>query len=292
MLDDESFVFEFCSFVCRLAVKCNWHLHNKTCYKHLQKGERCSDGNCRMHINGQTRAFTELDEETLSILLHCLHPWINNFNNIVLFLLQSNMDIKYVGSGPAAKALAYYITDYIMKSDLKIHTGIHTLQAAMQSHAIKFKDDTVSTYAFHDRNLVMKCVNSFIGRQEVSHQQVMSYFVGGGNYYTSHDFRLFRFFTFLHSLWNWEASRTNAEPEGDLEEDLDATGGDSDHNVTLGISSGKPVISSDIMDYQFRPHEEPFGSLTLWEFIERMQKVRCCSLVCHRKCWCAASTGT
>ncbi|KAH7906877.1 hypothetical protein BJ138DRAFT_1137801 [Hygrophoropsis aurantiaca] len=78
-------------------------------------------------MNGSTRALTELDPETLSILLKRLHPWINNFNDLILFLLQCNMDIKYIGSGEAAKALVYYVTDYISKTDLQTHVGLAAL---------------------------------------------------------------------------------------------------------------------------------------------------------------------
>ncbi|KAH7904714.1 hypothetical protein BJ138DRAFT_976932, partial [Hygrophoropsis aurantiaca] len=57
-----------------------------------------------MRMDGTTKALTELDPETLSIMLKRLHPWINNFNELILFLLQCNMDIKYIGSGEAAMA--------------------------------------------------------------------------------------------------------------------------------------------------------------------------------------------
>lgn len=133
-MNEKSFKHEYQSFVHCLATKCNWHIHNNTCYKHLHKHEIRSNSNCRMRIDGSTRDHTDIDDETLSIRLRHLHLWINNYNDVVLFLIQSNMDIKYVGSGPAAKALVYYVTDYITKSSLKIHAGIHTLEAALKSH--------------------------------------------------------------------------------------------------------------------------------------------------------------
>lgn len=229
-----------------------------------------------MCINSQTRSHTELDNETLSIMLRHLHPWINNFNDVVLFLFQSNMDIKCVGSGLAAKAFVYYITDYITKSNLKIHTGIHTLQAAMKSHLEKFREDGVLMRAFRDRNLVTKCINSLMGRQEVSHQQVMSYLVGGGNYYSSHELRPFPFYVFLKCLQTSElapqrvdtdipSQREDNEEDGNVEE--------WEEDLTVDVSSGEPAISSDIMDYRFRPVEEPFDDVSLWEFIACTQKV-------------------
>lgn len=142
LMEAEDFAYRFCKFVKDLAVTCNWHHHTGTCFKHLEKGQPRTDGNCCMRISGQTRTATSLDPDTSSILLCRLHPWINNYNDVVLFLLQCNMDIKFIGSGPAAKALVYYITDYITKNNLHIHAGLQMLQAAICSHAEKFRDDS------------------------------------------------------------------------------------------------------------------------------------------------------
>ncbi|KAF8447512.1 hypothetical protein L210DRAFT_3321898, partial [Boletus edulis BED1] len=268
-LDDESFAHEFRQMVYHLAIKCNWHDHNDTCFKHLKHNEPRSDNNCRMRINGSTRGITELDDDTKSILLRRLHPWINNFNDVVLFLLQSNMDIKYIGSGPAAKALVYYITDYITKSDLKIHSGIQTLQAAMKNHAEKFRNDTSSTHDYRDRNLVTKCMNSLMGRQEVSHQQVMSYLVGGGDVYTSHDFRPFRFYEFIKGLQEMEATRQDVANT----ENIEPGTAEEDQDIILDVSTGDATVTSDILDYRYRPVESLFEDMSVWEFFEQTVKV-------------------
>ncbi|KAJ7438276.1 hypothetical protein B0H11DRAFT_2105103 [Mycena galericulata] len=41
------------------------------------------------------------------------------------------MDIKFIGSGPAAKAILYYITDYITKSQLQAHVAYAALELAV-----------------------------------------------------------------------------------------------------------------------------------------------------------------
>ncbi|KAJ7018240.1 hypothetical protein C8F04DRAFT_893349, partial [Mycena alexandri] len=41
------------------------------------------------------------------------------------------MDIKFIGSGPAAKAILYYITDYITKSQLQAHVAYAALEGAV-----------------------------------------------------------------------------------------------------------------------------------------------------------------
>lgn len=154
----------------RLAVDCSWHEHTPTCYKHLAKGEVPTNANCQMRIDGSVRIRSIVDAETDSICLRRLHPWINNYNDVVLFLMQCNMDIKFIGSGPAAKALTYYISDYITKNDVNVHMGLQAIQAAMESHTKRFLDDTASSASVRERSLLIKIVNAIMGRREVSHQ--------------------------------------------------------------------------------------------------------------------------
>lgn len=42
------------------------------------------------------------------------------------------MNIKFIGSGPSAKAVLYYITDYISKSQLKSHVAFAALELAVK----------------------------------------------------------------------------------------------------------------------------------------------------------------
>jgi hypothetical protein len=259
-------------FVTRLAIECNWHVHNDTCFKYLAPGEPRTDVTCWMCITGQTRAVTEIDEETQSILLWWLHPWINNFNDVVLFQLQSNMDIKFIGSGPTAKALVYYVSDYITKTDLKVHVGIQSLQVAMHSHGEKFDGDDVSSRDFRDRNLLTKCVNSLMGRQELSHQQVMSYLVVGGNFYTGHKFRSVRLYQFTAALTNHECQPHVDSDDATTSADL-CTHDREEENVTLNTSPSEVKLTSDFLDYRFRLVDTAFELMNVWEFMEDSTKV-------------------
>ncbi|KAI6146348.1 hypothetical protein BKA82DRAFT_126053 [Pisolithus tinctorius] len=85
------------------------------------------------------------DPEMQSILPHQLHPCVNSYNDITLFLLQCNMDIKFIGSGAAAKVLTYYVSDYITKNDLQVHIGLQVICAAIDSHQKHFMDDIESS---------------------------------------------------------------------------------------------------------------------------------------------------
>ncbi|KAI0746098.1 hypothetical protein C8Q76DRAFT_765104 [Earliella scabrosa] len=130
-----------------------------------------------------------MDDETGSILLRRLHPRIANYNDLITFLFQSNMDIKHIGSGEGAKALIYYITDYITKSALPAYLGLAALLYAITKADTKYKN--VEEWGVReDSGALIMVINSMLSRQEVSHQQVMSYLVGGGDHYASHRFLL------------------------------------------------------------------------------------------------------
>lgn len=183
---DAEFLILFRKVVTALVNSCNWHQHTDTCWKHLRSGQPRDDAHCRMRIDGTTRPCTEIDPESLSVLLRRLHPRINNYNETLIFLLQCNMDIKYISSGPAAKALVFYITDYITKSSLSVHTGLDAIKYALNCTA-QCNSDLVSDGS-SEKSLFVKSVNALMARQEMSHQQVMSYLVGGGDHYKSHAF--------------------------------------------------------------------------------------------------------
>ncbi|KAJ7155909.1 hypothetical protein C8R43DRAFT_825594, partial [Mycena crocata] len=191
-MSEDEFEKAFRETVEDLAIMFNWHDHKPTCWKHLKNGEPRTDESCRMRIDGSVNPFTHLDMATESIMLKRLHPRINNFNDLIMFLLRCNMDIKYVGSGEAAKALVYYVTDYITKGTLSTHVGLSALEYAIKRNDEKFDS---SKPMFHDRaevnrSLFTKTIMALMSKQEMSHQQVMSYLVGGGDCYSSHHFKI------------------------------------------------------------------------------------------------------
>jgi hypothetical protein len=134
-LSEAEFECRFQEVVRDLVYENHWHRHNQTCWKYLKRGDPKDDAHCRMRIDGSSRAVTELDEETESVLLRRLHPRINCYNDVLTFLTQSNNDIKFIGSGEGAiKALLYYVTDYITKASLPTHVGLTALRVALEKN--------------------------------------------------------------------------------------------------------------------------------------------------------------
>ncbi|KDR81273.1 hypothetical protein GALMADRAFT_60551, partial [Galerina marginata CBS 339.88] len=139
-------------------------------------------------MNGETRETTTLDPETQSIQLRRRHPFIAPYTDVVSFLVRCNMDIKFVGSGDAAKAFLYYVTDYITKASLSVHVAMSILTYAVKKTYAKVPEGINNSPSNQLTGAVITAVNSMIGRQEISHAQVMSYLVGGGDHYKSEKF--------------------------------------------------------------------------------------------------------
>ncbi|EIM87295.1 uncharacterized protein STEHIDRAFT_56488, partial [Stereum hirsutum FP-91666 SS1] len=268
--DRERFKESFKHFVSDLAVACNWHDHTATCWKYLSDGEPHDDAHCRMRVDGSTRSFTELDPETASILLRRLHPWINNYNDVVLFLMKCNMDIKYIGSGQAAKALVYYVTDYVTKGSLPLHLGLQSLCWALRQNEAKYDGMDDLDVQSMKRSLMVKVVNAMMGRQEISHQQVMSYLVGGGDSYTSHKFRTLYWGEFDRYF------KSQGQPDAEGVVPLDggalpvSEGEDNEpemQEVSAAYVSGSIVRQSLVEDYRLRSAKPVFDSMALWDFV-------------------------
>ncbi|KAJ7665251.1 hypothetical protein DFH06DRAFT_985725, partial [Mycena polygramma] len=181
---------DYNSFVDALNVEYQWHFHLDSCWKYLKRGEPKISENCRMGMTGDTHPVTTVDPDTFAISLRRLHPWIANYNDLVLFLVKCNMDIKFVGSGEAAKAFLFYVTDYITKPPLPVHVGLAALSHAISVANTNFPElsDPEQATAKGYVGAMTSAVNSMMGHQEVSHPQVMSYLIGGGDHYTSERF--------------------------------------------------------------------------------------------------------
>ncbi|KZV80500.1 hypothetical protein EXIGLDRAFT_571783, partial [Exidia glandulosa HHB12029] len=71
-----------------------------------------------LRMNGETRPETTIHAPSGSLQYRRLHPLINQHNSTITMLMRCNNDVKFIGSGQAAKALSYYITDYMTKDAL------------------------------------------------------------------------------------------------------------------------------------------------------------------------------
>ncbi|KAJ3014361.1 hypothetical protein NUW54_g1326 [Trametes sanguinea] len=237
----EDFEVAMQSHVTELVKEFNWHEHNLTCFKYIAQGVVPTDAShkdalCRMHIDGTTFQYGH----------------------------------KFIGSGEAAKALLYYVTDYITKLSLPAHVGLSALSYAVQRVNEKFPHMQDDPEKGSSRGALTLTVNHMLSHQEISHQQVMSYLVGGGDYYSSHTFHVLHWGAFDRLfISEGYVSHTplsmddTADPTSIVTEDIDK---DNDNvpalNEITSVGDEPQNVDSD------------FDKLLLYEFVGGVEKIK------------------
>ncbi|PPQ97075.1 hypothetical protein CVT26_001258 [Gymnopilus dilepis] len=267
---DNQFWIQYKEHLIRLLYEYNWHIHTATCFKYLKQGEDRLDSNCRMRMDGQIHPITTIDQETGRIELKRLHPWISSYTDVVTFLMQCNMNVQFIGSGHEAKAFIYYVTDYITKSSLPVHAGLAALWYAARKIQEYLEDPSEAPDSYFTKALT-KFVNAIMGRQEISHQQVMSYLVGGGDHYTSEKFQNVFLGAFIKYITDEE--KKIAQSADTFEEaarvEMDDT---TEETVSLTIERQDIGVNNQVWDYRYRPESDPYKSMCLYDFVARTTK--------------------
>ena len=118
------------------------------------------------------------------------HPMINNFNPYIISACRSNMDIKYIFSGKDAKALVYYITDYVTKSNLSFYDTFSLVYKGMNTFERYNTNAFAATESPEERTrrMVLRCYNSIATKQQLPGVMIASYLLGFGDKYSTHTF--------------------------------------------------------------------------------------------------------
>ena len=283
---------------------CQTHSHSATCYKYWKGPPDPKE--CRFDLDEKNICpKSYFDPETGELHLQCLDGMVNNFNATIIEAIRCNMDIKFIGSGPSAKAVLYYITDYISKSQLKSHVAFAALELAVNK--LDSLNDTEDDLTVRAKKLLRKCAYAMISHQELSAQQVCSYLMEYGDHYTSHEFKKL-YWTAFEKFINDEDPSPECYDSGhsqeqsvshsdnmeqaehvetdnqDMTEDLKIDSFDdvdesyvadetSNENVTIKVDRAGELIActSQIVDYQQR--SQVLSDLSLWDAIAQTEKV-------------------
>jgi len=279
----------------RLAERVQRHRHSHTCYKHYRVGE---ERTCRFDLKEENfRADSCIDPDMGSICLRCLDGLVNNFNMTILEAVRCNMDIQFIGSGESAKAMIYYITDYITKSQLKSHVAYAALQLAVKK--CEDVDDADDDFTVRSKRLLQKCAYALISHQEMSAQQVASYLMGYEDHFTSHSFGCLYWASFERFLDKLDGEKLcpgktdhgldggdNEElaPPGEDERDddrdellprdegdeMDVDDGEDEVAIHVEEDGNVAVLADQICDYTFWPKE--MTNMCLWDFVAMTEK--------------------
>jgi len=270
-----------------LAERVQRHHHTHTCYKYYKPGEART---CRFDLKEENfRSESSIDSDTGNVCLRCLDGLVNNFNMTILEAVRNNMDIQFIGSGESAKAMIYYIMDYITKSQLKSHVAYAALQLAVKK--CEEVDDDDDDFVVKSKWLLQKCAYAMVSHQEMSAQQVASYLMDYEDHFTSDSFSNLYWASFERFVDHddpIDLGRTVGEvddPDDDegvseIEEGGEDVGEDEseplgvdDQEVSISINEGGTVteLADQVSDYTLRPEE--VSDLCLWDFVAKTEKV-------------------
>lgn len=258
----------------RLVYSCQRHVHTATCYKYGNADN--GPQQCRFDLDESHHVErTTMNNMTGELEFRITDGMVNNFCDTILRAIRCNMDIKFIGSGQSAKAVIYYITDYITKSQLKTHVAYATLQAAVEKlkQAEQQSEPTTDDFENRARILLVKCANSLIAKQELSGPQVASYLLGFGDHYTSHLFKSLYWTSFEGYINTLETRPTlNSNSDGNVTVDVDNGSQDFDDVLLEPDASGSiRPRASQVIDYIYRGAQ--FESYSVWDCVRKLDKI-------------------
>ncbi|KAJ7216237.1 hypothetical protein C8J57DRAFT_1096161 [Mycena rebaudengoi] len=285
-----------------LVEACQVHDHHPTCYKYW-KGPGF-EKECRFNLDESNfNPISQFDPETGEFTLQCMHGMVNRFNRTILTSIRCNMDIQFVSSGPAAKAVMHYITDYITKTSLQAHVAYAVLEMAV-TRLSQYEPDG-DDYEMRARRLLQRCAHALISQQELSGQQVASYLMDFEDHFTSHVYSNIYWTSLEHfidlerpspkcypsvaksvdDVRSSEVDPPTREPVDSIDEVLptvehrledydESARPDLVDDVTLCMNKvGKFVATANqVADYQC--HGDALLDLNVWDFVARVDKVK------------------
>ena len=106
------------------------HVRNQICYKN---DKDTINKLCRYGYPHKVVTRTHFDDSIDSLHIKRTDQWINNANPIVMVYCQYSHDLKFIGAcDKDAKALVYFITNYITKSTIYTSHMYLLLQIAVR----------------------------------------------------------------------------------------------------------------------------------------------------------------
>ncbi|KAJ3537287.1 hypothetical protein NM688_g6714 [Phlebia brevispora] len=287
-----------------LARKCQTHKHTLTCYKYCKPGEPRT---CRFDLDKDNVIGLTTFNDRGELTPRCLDGMVNNFNATILRAMRCNMDIKFISSGEAAKAVIFYITDYITKSEMKAHVAYAALELAIKKLATA--DDCDDPFEMRAKRLLQKCAFALVSHQEMPAPQVAMLLENHELCYRSHQYANLYWTSvegYLESLDpspecsartsdNVEAAKTNdrdddsssttsSDADTSLSDDNFSDMGDDDADVALGEEDTDEVtvatdldgsivpVAEQVSDYIYRG--TMLNDLCMWDFIRSVEKTR------------------
>ncbi|KAL0563379.1 hypothetical protein V5O48_018689, partial [Marasmius crinis-equi] len=284
-----------------LVRDCQVHGHTGSCYKHCKKGEPKI---CRYELEeSNTEMVSTYNPETGELTLRHLDGLVNNYNSTMLEAIRCNMDIKFISSGASAKAMMYYITDYITKSQLKTQVAYDAVELTIKQLSEANYNEKVGDA--RAQKVLNSCAYRLTSHQELSGQEVAMYLLGHEDHYTSHKFRPFFWGSFeglidkqLPSPECYVTAHKSTGPTATEEEQRNQeSGDDSERDASEPEAEDSDVVTEDPIEqpeevliahgrkkdgslightnqaYDYRHRSPKLDSVCVWDFVAQVDRV-------------------
>lgn len=208
---------------------------------------------------------TQVDMNNGALRFRKREAWINTYNPVLSSILRCNMDVTSLHSGTTVRAVMAYVTDYVTKGTLSTHTffrvvlGVLNKNSGMIEGAISNVDRREAA-----RKLVIKMVNALSASTETGGPSASAYLLGFPDHYSSNDFKVFFWYTFVKRVMDVVQSEVNSVFPIDLDR---GRGEPSDEVLGLERTAAGVLPKSKVDDYIYRPG--CLGELCLYDFLAR-----------------------
>jgi hypothetical protein len=163
--DSPDFEKNFADDLKQIVTACNVHKHTATCYKYGHK-------DCRFAFERPAIEVAYIKDGVIFLQRKEGNGWVNNYNDVVSYLLRCNNDVKFISNGKDSKALSFYITDYITKKAMTTHNAFPLIIAAQQEIENGFTsampNPLFNETQQQNRDLLVKCLNKLTTHSERS----------------------------------------------------------------------------------------------------------------------------
>ena len=183
--DSPNFDVNFADDLKEIVTACNVHKHTATCYKYGHK-------DCRFSFERPAIEVAYIKDGVIFLQRKAGNGWVNNYSEVISYLLRCNNDIKFISNGKDSKALSFYITDYITKKAMTTHNAFPLIIAAQQDIEKGFTS-AIPNPLFNEtqqqnRDLLVKCLNKLTTHSERSGPECASLLLDYKLCYKSHKF--------------------------------------------------------------------------------------------------------
>jgi Helitron helicase-like domain at N-terminus/PIF1-like helicase len=213
----------------------------------------CKDnkwGKCKARFPRPTFLKSIIDD-TGSITMKKIEPWLNTFTPLVTYLFRCNTDVTSLSSGTAIKAVVIYVSDYITKTTLKTHTIFDSIRSVFHKNG----EMIGGTLPMQEkaRRIMTKIVNLLSAKAEMGSPMICMYLLGNPDHYTSH--------TFVPFYWQSFVTQVRQDFDEDEQEV---------QKITLIKKKGKIVGLSPVYDYIYRSPD--LEDVCLYDWVQRFQR--------------------